>query len=75
MGLQYDVKYLLADGGKGITAIRQFEFPNCRRLVCWAHTIRKIGQHRKMIPVQKWHEIERDISTLQLLFNDDILQK
>ena len=57
-GLQYDVKYLMADSDKGIKTAQQFEFPNCRRLMCWAHVIRKI------IPFEKWHNIERDISTL-----------
>ncbi|CAF1550482.1 unnamed protein product, partial [Rotaria sordida] len=74
-GLQYNVQYLMADGGKGITTAQQFELPNCRRLMCWSHAIRKIRQHRKMIPVEKWRGIERDISTLQLSFNDNIFQK
>ena len=32
----------MADGGKGITAAQQFEFPNCGRLMCWAYVIRKM---------------------------------
>jgi len=65
----------MADGGKGITTAQQVEFPNCRRLMCWPHAIRKIRQHRKMIPTEKWHGVERDIYTLQLSFNDEIFQK
>ncbi|CAF4273112.1 unnamed protein product, partial [Rotaria sordida] len=52
-GIRYDVQYLLGDGTKDITAAKKFEFLNSRRLMCWPHPIRKIREHRKMVPVEK----------------------
>ena len=66
---------MLGDGAKGITVAKDFEFPNCRRLTCWAHAIRKIREHRKMLPIDKWKTVEADILTLQLSFCDAVFDK
>ncbi len=46
--IQYDFQYLMGDGAMKITASKNFEFPHCRRLMCWAHIILKMREHRKM---------------------------
>ncbi|CAF1029452.1 unnamed protein product [Didymodactylos carnosus] len=48
-GIVFNVAYLLGDGAKGITAAQQHEFPTAKRLMCWAHTLRKCREHRKML--------------------------
>ncbi|CAF1401078.1 unnamed protein product [Didymodactylos carnosus] len=52
-GIVFNVAYLLGDGAKGITAAQQHEFPTAKRLMCWAHTLRKCREHRKMVPSDK----------------------
>ncbi|CAF4475847.1 unnamed protein product, partial [Didymodactylos carnosus] len=74
-GIQYEIDYLLSDGAKGITAAKNIEFPGAKRLMCWAHCIRKIREHRKMVASHKWADIDKDILSLQLAFNDQLFQK
>ena len=66
---------MLSDGTKGLTTAKNSEFPHYKRLMCWAHTIRKICENRKMIPTQKWNMVESDILSLQLSFNDHTFDK
>ena len=42
--------------------------------MCWAHVIRKCREHRKLVPKDKWNEIDTDIHILQLSFSDVIFQ-
>ncbi|CAF1246400.1 unnamed protein product [Didymodactylos carnosus] len=71
-GIVFNVAYLLGDGATGITASQQREFPTAKRLMCWAHTLRKCRERRKMVPSDKWPDIENDICTLQLAFGDGV---
>ena len=50
MGYRYDIKHVLGDGTKGLTAAKNSELSHCRCLMLWAHTVRKIWENRKMIP-------------------------
>jgi hypothetical protein len=75
VGIQYEIQYLMADGAKGITAAKNFEFPYSRRLMCWAHAIRQMRQHRKMMPSDKWKVVEGDILALQLSFDDELFNQ
>ena len=44
--------------------------------MCWAHAIRKCHEHRKLVlHKEKWLTIEKDINSLQLVFNDHLLHK
>ncbi|CAF0851693.1 unnamed protein product [Didymodactylos carnosus] len=74
-GSAYDVKYLMGDGGKGISCAAKTEFPNARRLMCWFHVIKKCRDHRKMVPVARWPAVERDIVSIQLSFSDAVFWK
>ncbi|CAF2642268.1 unnamed protein product [Rotaria sp. Silwood2] len=69
---QYTVNYIMADGAPGITKAQQEVFPQAKRLMCWAHTVRKIREHRKLVPTDKWNEVDSDIHNLQLCFSDNI---
>ncbi|CAF4685333.1 unnamed protein product, partial [Didymodactylos carnosus] len=41
--------------------------------MCWAHVIRKSREHRKLVlNKEKWLAIEKDIVSLQLVFNDHL---
>jgi len=40
--------------------------------MCWAHVIRKCREHRKLVPTDKWNNIDADIHNLQLSFSDII---
>ena len=40
--------------------------------MCWAHVIRKYREHRKLVPKDKWNQIDADIHNLQLSFSDII---
>ena len=39
---------MLGDDAKDLTAAKNSELPHCRRLMYWAHTIRKIRENRKI---------------------------
>ncbi|CAF4878583.1 unnamed protein product [Rotaria socialis] len=69
---QYIVNYIIADGAPGITKAQQEVFPQAKRLMCWAHTVSKIREHRKLVPADKWNEVDSDIHNLQLCFSDNI---
>ncbi|CAF1448070.1 unnamed protein product, partial [Didymodactylos carnosus] len=71
----YLVSYLMADGALGITSAQQAVFPQSKRLMCWAHVIRKCREHRKLVPKDKWNDIDADIHALQLSFSDDIFSR
>ena len=66
---------MLGDGAEVLTGAKNSELPYCRHLMCWAHTIRKIHENRKMEPTKKWNLVESDILSLQLSLNDHILDK
>ncbi|CAF3926247.1 unnamed protein product [Rotaria sordida] len=71
----YDITHVMADGAPGITSA-MCELPNARRLMCWAHVIRKCREHRKLVlHKEKWLAIEKDIYNLQLVFNDHLFDK
>jgi hypothetical protein len=62
----YLISHVMADGAVGITSAMSV-IPQSRRLMCWAHMIRKCREHRKLIPnEQKWLNVEKDIVNLQL---------
>ncbi|CAF1562633.1 unnamed protein product [Didymodactylos carnosus] len=58
------------DGSKGVTAAHQQEFPNARRLMCYAHVIGRCRAHRKVVPPDKWNDVEQNIWDLQLCSDD-----
>ena len=35
IGYRYDIKHVIGDGAKSFTVAKNFEFPHCRRLMCW----------------------------------------
>ncbi|CAF4399431.1 unnamed protein product [Rotaria sp. Silwood2] len=69
---EYVVNYVMADGAPGITSAQKEVFPQARRLMCWAHVARKCREHRKLVPTEKWKQIDIDIHNLQLCFSDNI---
>ena len=69
------VKHVLGDSAKDLTAAKNSELPHCKGLMCWAHTIRKIRENRKMVPTKKWNMVESDILSLQLSLSDHIFDK
>ncbi|CAF5050919.1 unnamed protein product, partial [Rotaria magnacalcarata] len=69
---EYIVHYVMADGAPGITRAQKEIFPQARRLMCWAHVARKCREHRKLVPTDKWQQIDTDIHDLQLCFSDNI---
>ncbi|CAF1120089.1 unnamed protein product, partial [Didymodactylos carnosus] len=71
----YYIHFLMADGSKAITKAQQQEFPCIRRLMCWAHVIRRCRAHKKMVPDDKWPQIESDICSIQLCCNDFIFDE
>ena len=55
----------------GITSAQKEAFPQTRRLMCWTHVVRKCREHRKLVPLEKWKQVDDDIHNLQLCFSDD----
>ncbi|CAF1175199.1 unnamed protein product [Didymodactylos carnosus] len=39
------------------------------------NVLSKCREHRKMVPVDKWEDIERDLLTIQLSFDDGVFQR
>ncbi|CAF1174106.1 unnamed protein product [Didymodactylos carnosus] len=65
----------MGDGAAGITSAMSV-IPQSRRLMSWAHMIRKCREHRKVIPnEQKWLNVEKDIVNLQLCFKDNLFNQ
>ena len=56
----------------GITSPQKEVFPQARRLICWAHVVRKRRKHRKLVSLEKWKQADDDIHNLQLCFSDNI---
>ena len=54
----------------GITRAQMEVFLQARRLMCWAHVARKCREHRKLVPTEKWQQIDTDIHNLQFCFSD-----
>ena len=42
--------------------------------MCSPHGISKSREHRKLVPKDKWNEVDADIYYLQLLFSDVLFQ-
>jgi hypothetical protein len=40
--------------------------------MCWPHVVRKCREHRKLVPNDKWNEVDADIHNLHLCFSDII---
>ncbi|CAF1415697.1 unnamed protein product, partial [Didymodactylos carnosus] len=71
----YLISHVMGDEAAGITSAMSV-IPQSRRLMCWAHMIRKYREHRKLIPnEQKWLHVEKDIVNLQLCFQDDLFNQ
>ncbi|CAF1558682.1 unnamed protein product, partial [Didymodactylos carnosus] len=71
----YLISHVMGDGAAGITSAMSV-IPQSRRLMCWAHTLRKCREHRKLIPnEQKWLNVEKDIVNLQLCFQDNLFNQ
>ena len=47
-------------------------FPQAKHLMCWAHTVRKIREHRKLVPTDQRNEVDSDIHNLQLCLSDNM---
>ncbi|CAF1143649.1 unnamed protein product [Didymodactylos carnosus] len=68
----YTVSHVMGDGAAGITGA-MCELPLARRLMCWAHVIRKVRGHGTLIKNKdKFLLVEQDIMQLQLSFSDQI---
>ncbi|CAF1543250.1 unnamed protein product [Didymodactylos carnosus] len=71
---QYTISHVMVDGAAGLTSA-MLELPLARRLMCWAHVIRKCREHRKLVKNKnKWISVEQDILDLQLIFDDTIFR-
>ncbi|CAF1552010.1 unnamed protein product, partial [Didymodactylos carnosus] len=71
----YLISHVMGDGAAGITSTMSV-IPRSRRLMCWAHMIRKCREHRKLIPnEQKRLNVEKDIVNLQLCFQDNLFSQ
>ncbi|CAF1398921.1 unnamed protein product [Rotaria magnacalcarata] len=68
------INFIMADGAPGIRKAQKDLFPGAKRLMCWAHVIRKCHEHRKLVPKDKWNQIDLDIHDLQLSFSDSLFQ-
>ena len=56
----------------GITRAQIEVFPQARHLMCWAHVARKCREHRKLVSMENWRQIDTDIHNLQFCFSDII---
>ncbi|CAF4402558.1 unnamed protein product [Rotaria socialis] len=54
---EYIVHYVMTDGAPGITRVQKEIFPQARRLMCWAHVVRKCREHRKLVPTDKGNKL------------------
>ncbi|CAF1538113.1 unnamed protein product [Didymodactylos carnosus] len=68
----YTISHVMGDVAAGITGA-MCELPLARRLMCWAHVIRKVRGRGTLIKNKdKFLLVEQDIKQLQLSFSDQI---
>ncbi|CAF0900360.1 unnamed protein product [Rotaria sordida] len=62
------VNFIMVDDAPGITKTQKDLSSGAKRLMCWAQVIRKCREHCKLVPKDKWNQIDLDIHDLQLRY-------
>lgn len=66
----YEPQYVLGDGAGGLTAAVRKVFPDCTRLMCYAHTERRVSKKLSGLPQAMREKLLEDVRTLRFARDD-----
>lgn len=66
----YDPYEILGDGTPALTAAAKHVFPLARRVMCFAHVIRRIDANKKSLAADTQEKVRSDVLLLQYARNE-----